>query len=485
MGIREGGLDELAARVRTDLESVDYPARPWVRPRRHDGEPMHDVVIVGGGQNAIAIAFGLRREQVRDVVILDRNPPDRAGPWVTFARMQTLRTPKTVCGPELGIPSLSVRAWYEARFGAGAWASLGKIPRAVWHDYVLWLRDTLGITVTADTEVDDIEPLDGGGFAVHAATAGGGRIRVLARTVVLATGIEGSGRWLVPAAVEAALPRALYAHTADPIDFSALAGRRVAVIGAGASAFDNAAMALEAGAAAVEVFARRRALPKANPNRFIEDAGFLRHFHTLDDATRWRFMATFLRLNQPPPQDTFERCARHDAFDLHLSSPIEAVAHEDGRVVLTTPRARRAYDFLIVGTGFSADLAARPELRRIEGAIARWGDRYAPPAGEENAMLAAFPYLGPEFQFTERRPGEAPHLGAIFANTFGAIASHSATAGISQLKYATERIVSGVTRRLFLEQADSYLPGLLAYDEVELDTSAFEAARAARAAAVA
>ena len=57
-------------------------------------------------------------------------------------------------------------------------------------------------------------------------------------------GIAASGRWWMPPQVEA-LPRHLRAHTADPIDFAALRGKCVAVLGAGASAFDNAATALE------------------------------------------------------------------------------------------------------------------------------------------------------------------------------------------------------------------------------------------------
>ena len=54
----------------------------------------------------------------------------------------------------------------------------------------------------------------------------------------------------------AALPGARRAHTADPIDFAALRGKVVAVLGMGASSFDNAAGALEAGAE-VGLFCRR------------------------------------------------------------------------------------------------------------------------------------------------------------------------------------------------------------------------------------
>ena len=69
------------------------------------------------------------RERVADVLVVDENPLDRAGPWLNFARMLTLRTPKHLTGPDLGIPSLTPRAWYEAAHGPGSWNDLGLIPK--------------------------------------------------------------------------------------------------------------------------------------------------------------------------------------------------------------------------------------------------------------------------------------------------------------------------------------------------------------------
>lgn len=477
-------LDELAQRARFELDCVNYPAREWVRPREADGRPVHDVVIVGGGQNGLSLAFRLLRDRVTNIRVLDRSPSGFSGPWVTYARMHTLRTPKTVSGPELGIAALSVRAWYETKYGKEAWAALGKIPRGDWNDYLEWLRRTAGIDTTHDAEVIDIQPRDDGYLAIATRIAGTVET-ILARNVVLATGIEGSGRWAVPAIIEKALPRDRYAHTSEAIDFEALKGKRVAVLGAGASAFDNAATALEHGAASVDLFARRRALPKINPNRWIEFAGFMRHFGDLDDARRWAFMRHFLGMNQPPPQDTFERCARFGEFDLHLGSPFESVDFDGHSIRLKTPRGVFECDFLIVGTGFVIDLAKRPETAGIADKIALWSDRFKPEPGQEDATLAGYPYLTGSFQFTEKVPGSAPWLKNIYSHTFGAMASLGGAAGISQLKFSTDRIALGITRQLFLDDADEYLPSLKAYDVAELDISAFEAARAARQSKVA
>jgi cation diffusion facilitator CzcD-associated flavoprotein CzcO len=468
-------LEELERRAVFELECLAYPSRSWVAPQRHNGHPVYDALIVGGGQSGTTIAFRLLRERVTNICVLDRSVEGRDGPWINFARMHTLRTPKEVIGPELGIPSLSARAWYEARFGEQAWTALDKIPRELWHDYIAWLRRMVGVSVTHEAEVTDIEPLTDGLFAV-AATIGGKARTLFARNVVLATGIEGSGRWIVPGFIADTLPRDRYAHTSEQIDFDALSGRRIAVIGASASAFENAATALEHGAEAVGLYCRRPTLPVVNPNRWIEFAGFLRHFGDLDDAKKWRFMKLIFDMKQPPPQESFQRCVRHRNFTLQLGSPIERVKLENSAVQLTAQGATTTADFVIAGTGFGIDFSARPELGRLAPYIARWSDRYQPPPGEEHPTLGGFPYLSSTFQFTEKQTGSAPYLKNVFCYTYAAMPSLACTAGISQLKFGVERIGYGITRELFLADADLHLANLRNYSDVELDTSTYKTA---------
>ena len=463
-------IAELERRARFEMDCLGYPTRPWVAPSSKNGCAVHDVIIIGGGQSGTSIAFRLLRERVTNLLVLDKNPEGLEGPWLTFARMLSLRTPKIVTGPDLGIPSLSARAWWQACFGEQSWEGLNKIPRELWQAYLLWVRKTAGINVCNETEVTDIEPLEGL-LAVHA-TVNGAAQTFLARKVVLATGIEGSGRWFVPSTITEALPRKCYAHTSEPIDFTSLAGKSVAVIGAGASAFDNAAMALESGAASVELFARRKRLPTVNPNRWMEFSGFLRHFGDLDDARKWRFMKIIFDMNQPPPQETFDRCTRHPNFSVHLGCPLERVHYADEKIWLTNPQGIKAFDYLIAGTGFTVDLAARPELARFHDKIACWSDRYRPPAGEDHPLLGTYPYLSSSFQFTEKTRGSAPYLASIFSYTFAAMPSLGCSAGISALKFGLDRIASGITRGLFIEDADALLQSLRDYDEQELDVAA-------------
>ncbi|WP_270935177.1 NAD(P)-binding domain-containing protein [Falsiroseomonas oryzae] len=463
----EARLAQLAQRAAWDLATLSYPARPWVRPVLRAEGHVHDVAIVGAGQHGVATAFALRLSAVRDVVLLDQAAPGAAGIWRRFARMETLRTPKHVTGPELGFASLSVRAWFEARYGAPAWAALGKIAREDWHDYLAWLTARMDLTVDHGWRVAAIAPRDAQVIALQAVSADGAGRTVLARHVVLATGMDGNGAWAVPDIVARGLPRDRYAHTAEPIDFAALAGRRVVVVGAGASAFDNAATALEHGAARVDLLARRAALPRANPNRWIEFAGFLQHYADLPDALKWRYMHSLFTLSQPPPQETWDRCAAHPQFHVHLGAPLEAVGLDGGAIRLDTPRGRFEADFLILGTGLVVDLARRPELAEVARHAALWRDVYAPPPGLAHATVAGFPYLGPDCAFTSRTPDGA-WVRRVRTVSLGSLVSTVSSAGISMLRPTVERIARGIVRDLFLEQAEADHARLLAYDEREL-----------------
>ena len=161
-----------------------------------------------------------------------------------------------------------------------------------------------------------------------------------ARKVVLATGQEGAGLWWMPEFV-AALPARFRAHAADPIHFAALRGRRVAVLGAGASAFDNAAMALEAGAAEIVPVLPPREPQVVQPYRWLTFAGFLRHLRDLDDAWRWRFMSRILGLREGFPQETYDRCASHANFHLRVAArPGRRASVSEMAFVIETPRGR-------------------------------------------------------------------------------------------------------------------------------------------------
>lgn len=297
-------LPSLEAAVRRDLVLIGYPTGDWVPSRTHKGQPVLDVLIAGGGQGGIAIAANLMRERVANILIVDESSAGKEGIWRRFARMKTLRTAKNVSGPDLGIPNLTFQAWYEAQFGAGAFEALGKIDKGDWQDYLGWVSRMLGLPIRNNTRFAGVAPE--GDLLAATLVEDGVERTVYTRKLVLAMGIETSGKWWMPKEVEA-LPIQMRAHTADDIDFAALAGRKIAVIGAGASAFDNAAAALEAGAAHVTLLCRRPEVQSVQPYKIIAHPGFLGHFGALPDAERWRIASHLLTIREAFPKETWDR----------------------------------------------------------------------------------------------------------------------------------------------------------------------------------
>jgi cation diffusion facilitator CzcD-associated flavoprotein CzcO len=280
-------------------------------------------------------------------------------------------------------------------------------------------------------------------------------------------GIERNGRWWMPPHIEA-LPARFRAHTADTIDFGALRGRRVAVLGAGASAFDNAATALESGAAEVHLFCRRPALQRVQPYKAISFNGFLRHFGELPDAVRWRFMRHLLTVREALPRETWDRATRHHDFHLHTGSPWQSVRVLGDVVEITTPKGTHVADFLICGTGFEMDLACRREIAAAVPHIATWADRYAPESGDEDPRLGRYPYLGPGFELSEKTPGAAPWIADIHVFDFGATMSFGPSgSSINGMKFAVPRLVSVLTRDLFRADIEIHHARLMAYDSPE------------------
>lgn len=459
------GLKELEVAILRDLELTEYPIRQWVPNRKsNDGTNILDVLIIGGGQGGVTCAFALMREKVTNILVIDENKEGREGPWLNFARMHTLRTPKHVTGPDLGLPSLTLRAWYEAQFGAEAWQALGLLPKEQWAEYLLWKRRLLKVPIKNETRAGVIEWCEENHCFVVPVESPEGADRILARKVVLSTGIDGSGRWDVPAVVSGSLPKKYYAHTREDIDFYQLQNKRVAVLGAGASAFDNASVALEMGAREIHLFYRREELPNINPYRWAEFVGFLKHHCDLPDDLKYKFIAQIIKMGQLPPTDTYERATKQASFVLHGGSSWDSVSHSNGEVRIATSKGDFAVDFVIIGTGFVTDLSLRSELANFVDKIALWDDRYQPAKGERMEDLMRHPYLGSGFEFTEKKPGEAPYLKDLHCYTFGGLLSLGFSgASISGLKYSIPRLVNGITRDIYREHAPDFLQSLKDY----------------------
>ena len=335
-------------------------------------------------------------------------------------------------------------------------------------DYLHWYRNVLHLPVINEVKLKLIDPADEGIYKLHIEGTGAPSDVLLARKVVLATGIQGGGEWHVPQMIADHLPHSLYAHTSEIIDFDSLKGKKIGILGGGASAFDNANFALTNGAAEAHVFVRRKQLPRVNPIRQMEVSGMIERFHALADADKYAVMSHFFKFNQPPTNDTFGRASARPGFHLHLEAPWLDVKAAGGGAAVTTPQGTSTFDFLIIATGLLTNPDLRPELRLVESHIARWGDRYKAPEEKANPLLDAHPYLSPGYRFLSRDKEGEELLHGLFAFNYSAILSCGLTAAaLSGMKYGLPRLVSEVADQLFLDDQEDNLKDFFAYDEEE------------------
>jgi cation diffusion facilitator CzcD-associated flavoprotein CzcO len=463
------GLDALAREIARAHALLNYPGPSWTAPvQAPDGGRALDVAIVGAGMCGIALAHALKREAVHAIRLFDAAPSGEEGPWLTFARMETLRSPKHLTSPDLGLPALTFRAWYEAQYGIEGWNALYKIPTRTWHDYLQWLRVTLDLPVVNRVEVKRIERA---GELLRLDLSAGAP--VYARKIVLATG-RGLPKW--PSFLDRTGLAPLVAHSGDAIDFERLAGKRVAVLGGGAAAFDNAACALEAGARSVAMYIRRPHLPQINKFKSMGYPGFQRGFARLPDEWRWRLMRYAFAEQVPPPHESVLRCTKHPAFALHVASPWRKVEKRDGALAIHLPARVDEVDFAIVCTGFGVDPAERPELAAFDAAIARWGDVHTPPPDEADAELARFPYLDGAFRFAARPDRDVPR--GLHCFNFASTLSHGLLSGdIPALAIGATRLAHAIVEDLFVGSVEHHHAALLALDDRELEPTPYSVPR--------
>jgi cation diffusion facilitator CzcD-associated flavoprotein CzcO len=291
-------------------------------------------------------------------------------------------------------------------------------------------------------EVEDIEITSlkesGGHFDL---TTSAGEI-VRAREVVLATGIV-SFAHLPPTL--AAIPRDMVSHSSQHGDLSGFRSRKVAVLGAGASALDIAALLLEAGAE-VELIARRQTIqfhdPPNEPRPFLQRLKAPRSglgtgwrsrmctdiplvFHALPQSLRIRAVARHLG----PAPCWFVRDAVAGRLPMHLGTSLgKAYAHgRRARLVLRESGQNDReleVDHIISATGY------RPAVSRLtfidESVLSRLRT-----TGEAPTLSRHFESSVPGLYF----------VGAAAANSFGPLLRFAYGA-----RFAAERLGARLAR---------------------------------------
>lgn len=423
-------LSQLAERIHEDIRTTSHHA-DWI-PRFSNG-PVLDVLIIGAGQAGLGVAFALQRERIDQVLVVDQgDDPYRVGPWKRYARMHTLRSPKRMKGIEIDVPSLHIQRWFEACYGKDAWLHTDLVPRMDWNDYLVFYRWVTNIDVRFRTRVIAVHrPIDAEGpFEVDMCESGNEhhQHKLYARRIVFALGLIGGGGSYVPPMI-ASLPKEKWFHSEEELDMASLQHKRIAVLGGGASGFDNAGSALEAGAKDCVVFMRRSEVPNSNPLRRMEFPGMQEHYYDLDDASKLEFTLFNGGLPQPPTQHTIWRCFEHSNFQLRMAESWEKIEEQDhGLVIHTRTQAGDSLqynvDVIVAATGYTVNLSLRPELKEFLDDIQLWSEAYPPSA---TTPAKDNPYLGSGFEFTPRDASKAPWIARLHHFSTGARTSMGVT----------------------------------------------------------
>jgi thioredoxin reductase len=214
-----------------------------------------------------------------------------------------------------------------------------------------------------------------------------GERTVFARRVVVAAGIRDYAYIPPPLA---SLPKQFVTHSSEHCHLSRFADRRVAVVGAGASAVDTAVLLKRAGAEAHLISRRIRInfnSPVRLPRPMLETlrapmsgigAGWLSRFCT-DAPLAFRRMPESFRLrvvnrHLGPAPGWFVREEAEQNVAFHLGRAVEQAESAGERLLLTLNsqddrRETLVVDHLIAATGYSVDLARVPFLKALRSDI--------------------------------------------------------------------------------------------------------------------
>jgi cation diffusion facilitator CzcD-associated flavoprotein CzcO len=264
---------------------------------------------------------------------------------------------------------------------------------------------------------------------------------VRARQVVVAAGIVNFA-YLPP--VLASISDSLITHSSRHSDLSGFKGRKVAVLGAGASAVDIA-MLLQQANADVELIARRPAIlfhePPQEPRTLLQRLKAPRSglglgwrsrmctdiplvFHALPESLRVRAVRGHLG----PAPCWFTRDAVDGHLPMHLGVTVAAAEPHEGRLRLALRQAGRQdqnleYDHVIAATGYVPDVSRltfidaslQSRIRRVEEAPVLNRQFESSIPGLYFAGIAAANSFGPLLRFAYGAKFTSPRLAAHLA----------------------------------------------------------------------
>jgi thioredoxin reductase len=364
--------------------------------------PDAEVTVIGAGPYGLSVAAHLKAAGV-DVRIFGK-------PMEFWADKMPagmfLRSPKVASN----ISDPSASHTLDAFESANGITPAAPIPLETFVDYGQWFHRQL-ISNLDQREVAAIE-VSGNGFRILLNDG----ISFLSKRVVVAAGI---GPFQQVPGVFRSLPSAQVIHCYSGFEVRAFAGQRVAVIGAGQSALESAALLHEAGAE-VEIIARIAALRWIGQHPWLHRLGpvssMLYSKHDIGPAGISRLVAAPNLVRRVPLEwrDKIRTRAVRSAGSAWLPARLKDVNIKTGRFVAEARSLGSQVqlklndgsfsfvDHVILGTGYSVD-------------ISRY--KFLPPAiVKQVQVFDGYPVL--ESGFRSSLPG-LHFIGAPAARTFG------------------------------------------------------------------
>ncbi|MES1260469.1 MAG: FAD-dependent oxidoreductase [Acidobacteriota bacterium] len=401
------------------VSTASHRPLPPARAARQPLSPDYDVVVIGAGPYGLSAAAHLNAKNLGVRVF---------GEPMTFWADQMpegmlLRSPRAASN----LSDPSSRWTLDAFERAVNRPPAAPVPLRTFVEYGRWFRRQLGDVVDPGPVVRVAR--DGARFRL---TLGSGST-LTSRRVVVAAGI-GPFRRKPP--VFGALPPELASHCYEGRAIASLAGRRIAVIGAGQSALESAALLREAGSP-VEIIAKRPALRWIGQHPWLHRLGPLSDLlyskYDVGPAAISRVVANpglvahlplalrdKLRTRAVRPAGSAWLPARLTAVTVTTGRSVQTAAAVGGEVRLTLDDGtERRVDHVLMGTGYEADISRYTFL--------------APELLADIRRLGGYPALDPGFNSSV--PG-LHFLGATAARSFGPLLYFVAGTAFASSRFA-------------------------------------------------
>ena len=325
-----------------------------------------DVAIIGAGPYGLSIAAHLRAYNVPFRIF---GSPMRF--WKDMVPGTALKSPDFATNIYVPQPGYTFVEYCRDR----GISSEEPISMSYFAEYGEWVQKRL----VPEVEAEEVTNLEENGGTYTLTLSSGEQFSV--RGVVIAVGVRYFAK--LPE-VLTCLPGGLVRHTSELIDYSALRGKRVTVVGAGQSAIEAAKYSFEGGASVRMVvrgngvwFASKPEGKRSLKHRILypesvmgpgRENWVLQHFpllaHYISDSKR----VSFTRKHLGPFGTWWNRDVIEENVEKVLNTEIVGARVEGSHVVLTERGPGSQYeveaDVVLAGTGFEPDLRRIPFLER-------------------------------------------------------------------------------------------------------------------------